>query len=258
MDGRDDVYAQSYAEDAQAVQMRRQHHVHVMGDDGERKPLTHCRRKDDPTKCKANFPRTGELCLTQPAVICRGLASKCGLPAKGARNVLGCIKGRRNDEWLNGTHPAMSVALRCNSDVQLPYRLPITEESHADTLCSCLAQHGVDDADMVFGAQVAQDSQVGYCCDYANKRGPIAVNETKEMMKGQSDMGAALRDAEPPHSLSYIWGRHKKRILSDCYGRGVVRGAVEAASLLTQSRTNNATFLARAARVRVASSELGG
>ena len=70
----DDAFSQAYARDIQAVQERRQHHVHIVDQHGERQPLTHCRRKEDPKKCKANFPKTGELVLTEPAVVCKGLA----------------------------------------------------------------------------------------------------------------------------------------------------------------------------------------
>ena len=42
-----------------------------------------------------------------------------------------------------------------------------------------------------------------------------------------------------PHSLSYVFNRFKQRILSDSYGKGVVRGAVEGTNLHRQSRSNN-------------------
>jgi len=87
----------------------------------------------------------------------------------------------------------------------------------------------------VYAAQVAQDSQCGYSCDYQNKRAPVSTNEVTEMMKGLGDLGARLRD-EGEQSTKYVFGRFKKRLLSDCYGRGVTRSSVEAVSLLTQSR----------------------
>ena len=153
--------------------------------------------------------------------------------------MLGAIKGRRNDEWLNGSHPALLVSLRCNSDVQVPYRFPITAHTHANELCSLSECCGDDDAAIVFAAQVAQDSQCGYACDYGNKRGPLAVNEAKEMQKGISQLGERLLDSKVPHSLPYVFNRFKQRLLSDSYGKGVVRSAVETTNLQTQSRDNN-------------------
>ena len=53
------------------------------------------------------------------------------------------------------------------------------------------------------------------------------------------ELAAKLRSDEQEHSLTYQAGRHVKRIMSDSFGRGVTRGAVEACGLLTQSRPNN-------------------
>ena len=57
----------------------------------------------------------------------------------------------------------MLAMLRCNSDVQLPYRFAIAELTHCST-----------------DAQMSQDAQVGYACDYQNKRQSLACNEVKE------------------------------------------------------------------------------
>jgi len=127
-----------YMKDVQRVQDRRQHHVHIPDDTGARQPLTHCPRSDNPTECKAGYPNTTEAkLLTEPVVVCHGIAKTACLPVTGARNALGRLLGTRNDEWLNGTHPAMLAAFRCNSDVSVPYRLPITEDTHWDK-CQCL------------------------------------------------------------------------------------------------------------------------
>ena len=44
---------------------------------------------------------------------------------------------------------------------------------------------------------------------------------------------------EEPHSLPYVFNRFKQRLLSDSYGKGVVRAAVETTNLQTQSRSKN-------------------
>ena len=44
-----------------------------------------------------------------------------GLPTRGRRCQLGSLHGPVNHESINGKHPAMIAAQRCNSDVQLPY-----------------------------------------------------------------------------------------------------------------------------------------
>ena len=90
-----------------------------------RDPLQACRRKDKPAECKAEFPRTTWL-IEQAAVLCKGLLNKLKMANGGRRNKLGSLHGPINHEYLNGTHPAMLAAQRFNSDVQLPYRFPIT------------------------------------------------------------------------------------------------------------------------------------
>ena len=41
------------AEDVEKVAQLKQHHVHVMNAKGERVPLSHCRRADNPNKCNS-------------------------------------------------------------------------------------------------------------------------------------------------------------------------------------------------------------
>ena len=45
-------------EHVQSIQEMKQHHVHTLNSKGERVPLTHCRRTDNPNKCRGDFPRT--------------------------------------------------------------------------------------------------------------------------------------------------------------------------------------------------------
>ena len=61
----------------------------------------------------------------------RGLAEDMDMPVKGKRSALGRLWGPCNDPNLNGNHPALLAALRCNGDVQVPYRFPITDDLHA-------------------------------------------------------------------------------------------------------------------------------
>ena len=102
------------------------------------------------------------------------------MPATGKKSMLGSLWGPVNDPNLNGTHPALLAALRCNSDVQIPFRFPITTGTHQDEHCDkkCFENQSV--SDLVKEAQTAQAAQAGYACDYQNKRLPIAVHEVKD------------------------------------------------------------------------------
>ena len=118
---------QYLAEDVEQLQRRKQHHVHLpAGPSGERRPLAHCRDPKDPTRCKSGFPHNNQLILGRTALVCRGLAEQLDLPVKGKRSSLGLQWGPVNDANLNGNHPALLAALRCNGDLQVPYRFPVT------------------------------------------------------------------------------------------------------------------------------------
>ena len=88
-----------------------------------------------------------------------------------------------NHAWLNGTHPALLAAHGFNSDVQLPYRFPITEATHSSHVCLLKCFDFLDERTMVNAAQVSQDAQAGYACDYQNKRQPMACNEKKSVAR---------------------------------------------------------------------------
>ncbi|CAJ1350578.1 unnamed protein product, partial [Effrenium voratum] len=77
----------------------------------------------------------GQLILGRTALVCRGLAEQLDLPVKGKRSSLGLQWGPVNDPNLNGNRPALLAALRCNGDLQVPYRFPVTKETHDDALC---------------------------------------------------------------------------------------------------------------------------
>ena len=49
--------------------------------------------------------------------------------------MVGMLWGPCNEPNINGNHPALLASLRCNGDVQLPFRFPITVDTH-DRSCS--------------------------------------------------------------------------------------------------------------------------
>ncbi|CAE7884687.1 unnamed protein product, partial [Symbiodinium sp. KB8] len=214
-------------EDVEALQQLKQHHVHLSKKTGgPRLPLDHCRDKKDSTKCKAGFPRDEGTTL-----MCKGLAEEMGMPVKGKRSALGRLWGPCNDPNLNRNHPALLAALRCNGDVQVPHRFPITEDLH-----DCPAQNSL--REMTQQAQVNQAAQAGYACNYSNKRNPIAVNEVQEWKKSQKDLEAELQNNA---SSGYVGARVSKRLMTDAFARGVVRGSVECANLIDHAGRDDPT-----------------
>ena len=140
------------------------------------------------------------------------------------------MHGPQNDANINGTHPAMLAAHRFNSDVQLPYRFPITTHTHSSDCaedCVKLAGGGKNIAEIVHAVQTSQDAQAGYACDYCSKRPPMAFNEIKECCKGHRDLSYKLKG----EAVNYMGKRHAMRLMSDAYGKGIVRGQVENTNL---------------------------
>ena len=217
-----------YSQHVQTVQERKQNHVHTFNSKGERIPLAHCQRSDDRKKCKADFPRTLWK-ISDAVVLCEGLLRKMGMPSSGRRNKLGSMHGPQNEDNINGSHPALLAALQCNSDVQLPYRLPVCGSTHATQHCDASCTKHVDYKEMLESVQNTQDAQAGYACDYTTKRAARSVNESKEAMKGLRKLGKTLYDSES--SIATIGRRLCLRLLNDTYGKGIVRSNQESMNL---------------------------
>ena len=221
----------------QSVQLRKQNHVHIYNEETkEREPLQACRRKDKPKQCKADFPRTAWL-IERAVVLCQGLIHRMGMASSGRRSKLGSLHGPMNQESLNGTHPAMLAVHQFNSDVQLPYRFPVTQETHS-LACDDRCFEHTDEGVIIQAAQAAQDAQAGYACDYSNKRQPMAFNEVKECCKGHTKLAEQLTGEH----LNTIGKRHATRLMNDLYGKGIVRGQVENTNLRANAKASDVTW----------------
>ena len=99
-----------------------------------REPLTACRRKDNPKLCKGDFPRTLWL-IEKAVVLCQGLINRMVMALTRRKSKFGALQVSMNQESQNATSSAMLVLHRCNSDVLLPCRFPITAETHNDVHC---------------------------------------------------------------------------------------------------------------------------
>ena len=213
------------------VQSRRQHHIHLPNAQGTRQPLPSCLDSTKSGLCKHGFPFLNQL-LPECCVICPGMGEKLQLPLSGRKNALGMLHGPLTDENLNGTAGVLLALGRDNSDVQIPYRLPICRTTHSE-LCSqnCVKMaeenHGWASA-MEHAAATAQAAQVGYQTDYANKGQGAALHECREFCKGHQRLSEEKLQNE---GLSYICKRHTLRLIADCSLRGRVRSAEETENL---------------------------
>ena len=216
-------WARAYLEhDVVALQYLKQHHYHPIDPEtGERKPLRGCEKKDRPGVCKSDFPRAAWLC-DEAVVLCPCELRKHGFPDHGRKNRLGALFGPCAHPWLNACHPALLAAARgANVDVQVPYRLPFACATCGRQLTRRQRQ------EIALAAQRAQDAQTGYCCDYCAKNQPMGTHELKEFQKGHVVLSARLQN----QPLEQVGKRHMGRLMSDAYGRGIVRGQVEGCNL---------------------------
>ena len=218
-------WVQNYREDLDRVTRYRQEHIHPKNASGEARPLTACQQKDKPNECKHGFFKT-HLVSTIPRVICEGLAKKLEMPWKGKRNVVGTIEPSRSSGSVNGAIPALLVGAGDNNDVKLPIRLPITSQTH-DVTCKASCIHTTSWEAVIDAAEASQAAQVGYHCDYSTKRHPCGVRECKEWSKGHVNLENQMR-GEP---LSVQARKHTKRIISDCFCRGILRVPNETSKL---------------------------
>ena len=125
-------------EDVERLQQMKQHHAKLLNVDTQvRELLAACQRKDNPTLCKADFPRMKWL-VTKAVILCAKLLQQMDQKTSGRRCLLGAMHGPMNHPSVKRTHPAMLACHRCNSDVQLPYRFPIISETHGCDDEACL------------------------------------------------------------------------------------------------------------------------
>ena len=69
-------------EHVQSIQEMKQHHVHTLNSNGERGPMMECRRADNPSKCRGDFPRTHWL-IERGVVLCKGIMQRMGMSLGG-------------------------------------------------------------------------------------------------------------------------------------------------------------------------------
>ena len=219
----------------QFFQERCQYHIHKEIHGKRVVPVT-CRSKTNPKECKHGFPCSNRLNTLEPLLICQGLAKRFKLRCSGARNWLGQILGLRNDEWVNGTMPAICVAFAgSNSDVKPNDRLPILAHTHEQTCGkkTCVKKHSIKRTARL--AQRAQSVSNGYFGGYIGKRQPAGKLEVKKCM----DKMHRLRDKIRSHSHHSQVRAASGRLMTELEMNSTYRGAVEIFNLCRHLRTSD-------------------
>ena len=229
-------WQESYDRAAQHRLERVQHHIHKRGPDGTRRPLPACIAPSKPDCCKHEFPMDNRL-TQEPLVICPGIAKERGLRISGQRSMLGCILGRRNSQWLNGTARAFATIFGFNTDVSPNDRLPITAETH-ERVCgmSC-----VEVATVARIAQKAQRSQTltnGYFSGYMVKAQPIGKYELKKCVDKMHMLRERIANRSPKDQAVAV----TRRMLTDLEMKGVLREAQTSTNLCVNLRPGDTLF----------------
>ena len=241
-------FIEEYSQAVQYVFSRSQHHVHKLdARSGMKVPLNACAKKGNCSSCKHGFPVTKRLGLI-PKVVCPGNARRYGLRCAGRRNALGCVVGRRNNEWLSGTLGILAMLLRGNSNTSPNYRIPLMEKTH-DPLCrnTCLKKD--NGKKMQRAMSRAGQRTTGYFGGYIQKGQPISKAEVARAAKQLDFLSATIEGKEAKGQYMAV----ANRMLGDLEYRGTIRPTTEEFQLAGQWEETNvasAEFLTTAETVK--------
>ena len=233
-------YVQEFAIIWQHFQSRCQHHLHKVVD-GKRIIPNACKSATHKNECKHGAPWTNRMSpswMESPLFICKGLAKRFKLACKGSRNWLGQMLPLRNNEWLNGTMPALCVAFAgSNSDVKLNDRLPISLEVH-ESVCTFKCVQKVHLKQTTRAIQRNLSATGGYFGGYMGKFQPAGRLETRKCIDKMHTLRGKLRGKSQAQQMRSVTGR----LMTDLEMNSTFRGAVEVTNLCRHLRSNDVLF----------------
>ena len=112
--------------------------------------------------------------------------------------MVGSLEASRSSGSVNAAIPALLVGSADNNDVKVPMRLPITTKTHEAT-CTANCVGATSRAVLVDAMEASQAAQVGYFCDYCNKRHPCGVWECNEWSKGHVKLEGQMKGDHLSH-----------------------------------------------------------
>ena len=148
----------------------------------KRQPVPYCRHKQlkgkrkKECKCRQGFPKKVHPKVSdRPRVVCPGIAKLLDLPITGRRNMSEAITPSRLDEYCSGTSGVLAAVIQSNTDVQCPYRVPLTTHTHDKdcTATTCIAENKVALKKLCRTVQRTQKNITGYFGGYISKAQPL-------------------------------------------------------------------------------------
>ena len=166
-------------------------------------------------------------------VICPGIAQSVGLRCSGRRNALGSIIGKRLDPYFSGTSAIKAKIFKSNTNVQVPYRVPITSKTH-DSACTskkCLSPK-IRRRQFLVG-QRAIKQMIGYFGGYISKKQKLGRFELKQSIAAQPFLQKKLMQKgklSAGNQLAHVCNR----MFTNLEGKGILRSGVEEYMLASQ------------------------
>jgi hypothetical protein len=166
-------------------------------------------------------------------VICPGIAQSVGLRCSGRRNALGSIIGKRLDPYFSGTSAIKAKIFKSNTNVQVPYRVPITSKTH-DSACTskkCLSPK-IRRRQFLVG-QRAIKQMIGYFGGYISKKQKLGRFELKQSIAAQPFLHKRLMQKgklSAGNQLAHVCNR----MFTNLEGKGILRSGVEEYMLASQ------------------------
>ena len=233
------AYKTKFEEVFQYFQSHCQHHIHKLPN-GKRVVPNACRSKSKPSECKHGAPWTNRVSpewMTQPLLVCKGIAKKFSLRCSGMRNWTGQMLGMRNDEWLNGTMPGLCVAFAgSNTDVKPNDRLPIIACTH-EKVCprKCVKVKKRTLTKTARAIERMQSVTNGYFGGYIGKRQPTGSLEFKKCI----DKFCTLRSKMAGQGKTAQLRAASQRLMTEIEMNSTYRGAVEVFNLCRNLHPND-------------------
>jgi len=233
------AFKKEFEADAQYVFSRVQHHWHKLID-GERRPLNYCALKQKGKKhlCRSDFPLHDKVKFGNKArIVCPCVAKKLHLKAKGRKNMLGTVAGKRRCPWLSGTNALTAVLLRSNTHFAPNFRIPLTAQS---TECggACLGKSLSENPQehlrrLITITQRAMKQMTGYFSGYICKKQKLGSFELKSTSSALPYLLERIRTLK---TAAAQLAQVTNRLITTLEGKGILRSAAESFTLAGKAR----------------------
>ncbi len=183
--------------------------------------------------CRSDFPLDEKVKWGAKArVVCPCVAKKLHLKAKGRKNMLGTIAGKRRCSWPSGTNGLTAVILRSNTHFAPNFRIPLTA---ANTECggACLGKNLSENPKehlrrLITITQRAMKQMTGYFSGYICKKQKLG---SFELRSASGALPFLLQRIRTLKTAAAQVAQVTNRLITTLEGKGILRSAGESFTL---------------------------